>query len=1766
MKHMLVLMVLLALLVRPGLASTQAVSAPEFMGPVAREVVAGDGLVAPDPGAAKTFAQEQPEAQARGMPGWPIPERPIPHHEPGHPSKAADYTTQVTRLNAEGVEEAVQLSGIDAMLADGRMDDPLQGNYRIIEENQILVGGLGGGGLDLELLTFDVVSNTQLALDPLGGTQRSLGLVIRSDVAAGDLNGDGLDEQIAVWLDPYGNRFQSIGEMPVTPERPGVIPARATSAPAVIAHPDGSLDLAVRGYDDALWHIQRDGGGWGAWSNAAGGLLLSGPAIVSPGDGQSTAFVIGTDNQVYGTGWEVNNRALVFDGVDDHVRVDYSLNRLPLTVGMWFYMTQDASYSNWPEGVYLFSNDDPGHWGFGLSVSQSENKLVVQRHDDWDYTDQVVPLNEWHHVAVAYQENGAYQLFWDGQQVFAGTGSSTPLDAKEYFFIGGNPADPSAKRYFAGRIDEVAVFERALSEAEVSTICRSGWDSMSGQVLGLHMDENPAFDGTILADASGQGNHGTLYTSEGGNNKSIQVPSRWQLIEPKPTDECDWTSLESWHGPTPEVPAPAAIARGSQLDLFRLGPDNTLCRKHSGDGITWGNWEKLGGMLASGPGAVSLRSDHMQVFARGVDGALWYLTYDGGDWEREENEYKWRRLEAPAGIELASRPAAIASGANQVTVYVRGSDDALWQNAYNAGTGGWGGWESLGGTLDSGPAAVSHDGQIDLFARTEAGLVQRNHYEGGSWGGWVPFGPLGCCVSYYDRPVVDTRFDVRVEAGHFMGAGRELYAIAYVRSDNKRIAVELYGVRDGFRPWLLARIDLNVEYTTADGDDDFDLAAGDIDGDGLDEIVVASADRWRLGVGGNTVWVNVVDVSCDPEGTGCTMTNYGNPWYATGPGINEQSGIYVGAGDLDGDGDDEVVVELSAGYYQYKFWRRMLWAFDNNQANRGESLCHGWGDTCHYSPLPGQTAETELFFNDWSASGGVSLGNFVPEPDERIQKAEIAWVACYSYKWGPLIPEHGCSLHVGELVPADSGYGLELVGEYDFGDSMAFAVVAADLNLDLVDEIVAGACIPGMCTSYLFDDFPYDPVSSCEPESTAAILWAQGVALAAGDFMGESLRVGPPAYRVQRNVVSPVAFINMPPKHRDLLKGTGGYTRIEISDDAYAVHVSQSGTITQSTITSKKDWALSSGFETSAGAMGHKVTTSFEHTYGQNFEASHGTITTARYEDTTTADVSDQILYNGTNYAVWEYPVYGIQGAEGEASTISVIFPLDADLKPATQTNDATTLRGDYPQCTDPFYAPSHQPYNLWSYEALGPTPGFKDYQGSVELWQKQTTGGTGIAYDMGATTKEQRTSSFHHRFQTGLEYSYEGGLSIPLVGKVLDFSFRAYVNGDYGSEQIETFETELIKETSVGVNFPSVPNAVDAYDLKAYLYWSPEDYLVLDYQTDPGGGLQLKYNEPDPAFVLPWYGFPDPDDPIEPPCGDDMKYYSGDVVVHPPFAHVGETVTITATVRNFSPVEACGVQVAFYGGDPAGGMLIEKKDLTLPSTYPGGCLNRAGGPVPVSVSWTVPDADVERIYAVIDPDDTLDAEVHDEKDLTVVDGQVVGINNNMGFGLIHVGGAEYVDPGTAQEKAYDPVDLSLSPSLTITAFIPTGNHTVTARYELEAFPIEGVSAIGVPFRLDAYVGQEEPESGLQLKPVPGVIAISYADTDIIGKDEATLTLFRRLTNGDIWEEATCPGYQIHRFPEDNLVAVPVCKTGTFVLSDEALRSFVYLPAVFRNY
>ncbi len=255
--------------------------------------------LAADPASTSIAAQKSnSEGELAGMPAWPVPAQPIPYHEPGHASPAASYSTYVERVNAEGSLEAEQISGLGAMMADEVIDDPLAGNYRLVSMDKVFIADyqeVPGGSFNLR--TYAVSPTMEIP-----GSQFSPGIFNNFDVAAGDLNGDAIDEQIATWIQPGeapsqspGHIYLDIGDM-----QGAITNTRTTSAPAGVLRADNVLDLVVRGYDDAMWHRQYDvgAGTWGDWNNLAGGLLLSAPTITSRGDNQLDAFAIGIDDSI----------------------------------------------------------------------------------------------------------------------------------------------------------------------------------------------------------------------------------------------------------------------------------------------------------------------------------------------------------------------------------------------------------------------------------------------------------------------------------------------------------------------------------------------------------------------------------------------------------------------------------------------------------------------------------------------------------------------------------------------------------------------------------------------------------------------------------------------------------------------------------------------------------------------------------------------------------------------------------------------------------------------------------------------------------------------------------------------------------------------------------------------------------------------------------------------------------------------------------------------------------------------------------------------------------------------------------------------------------------------------------------------------------------------------------------------------------------------------------------------------------------------------
>ena len=126
----------------------------------------------------------------------------------------------------------------------------------------------------------------------------------------------------------------------------------------------------------------------------------------------------------------------------------------------------------------------------------------------------------------------------------------------------------------------------------------------------------------------------------------------------------------------------------NQLDVFARGLDNALWSKFWNPGNGWSNWFSLGGTITSDPVVVA-QSQSVGCFRPRA-----------GQRPLVQVLEPWQRLEQ---LVLARRNHHLRSGRrrrnpNQLDVFARGLDNALWSKFWNPGNG-WSGWFSLGGQL-----------------------------------------------------------------------------------------------------------------------------------------------------------------------------------------------------------------------------------------------------------------------------------------------------------------------------------------------------------------------------------------------------------------------------------------------------------------------------------------------------------------------------------------------------------------------------------------------------------------------------------------------------------------------------------------------------------------------------------------------------------------------------------------------------------------------------------------------------------------------------------------------------------------------------------------------------------------------------------------------------------------------------------------------------------------------------------------------------------
>jgi hypothetical protein len=202
----------------------------------------------------------------------------------------------------------------------------------------------------------------------------------------------------------------------------------------------------------------------------------------------------------------VSGNGYYFDGEGDYINVG-SISGLGAeqTKMLWIYMEASASTHE----IYLIDEGGNNNW---IELTDSDGKggpKVRAGFDEENYFDSEgrIVQGYWCHIAVVGRASGDIDIYINGIPDSSGTGFSV-TNAPQAIVIGTDSGTQTAG--FKGIIDEVAIFNRALSDDEIKQV-HQNLGRLSGNEAGLvgywNFDSD---DGDIVKDGSPYHNDGKL--------------------------------------------------------------------------------------------------------------------------------------------------------------------------------------------------------------------------------------------------------------------------------------------------------------------------------------------------------------------------------------------------------------------------------------------------------------------------------------------------------------------------------------------------------------------------------------------------------------------------------------------------------------------------------------------------------------------------------------------------------------------------------------------------------------------------------------------------------------------------------------------------------------------------------------------------------------------------------------------------------------------------------------------------------------------------------------------------------------------------------------------------------------------------------------------------------------------------------------------------------------------------------------------------------
>ncbi len=860
---------------------------------------------------------------------------------------------------------------------------------------------------------------------------------------------------------------------------------------------------------------------------------------------------------------------------------------------------------------------------------------------------------------------------------------------------------------------------------------------------------------------------------------------------------------------------------------------------------------------------------------------------------------------------------------------------------------------------------------------------------------------------------------VRIVRGTFDPDPADEYVVAYRNTDEtiRLMIIECDSV--SLAPSVSAEIGDITLPAALSIDARFDIAAGDFDRDGLDEIFLTRVNALTSYAksGSNAVNLTTHLYGCvyDYDPVGAHLTRHGSlafdvvrsigglPMLQTCTDVRT-GGLAATAGDYNNDGREEPLVCWSVGcvstlvFGSFSIPHGELLAWPLQVAENLDSLwlltnglvpCDVYAptditDATNWGSWPISAASADLNGDgsDELVTGGLryvdifqpnGLGQLSLWAQRPLPYPGGVPVSCISHRMlaiADVDADTTGSRWTPEVVVTMSGLFVFPSAAMGY-EVLGFTVDTTTLQLKTMFSKASGHLFP--------------PASS--PMIDGLLYWVIDL----GDVNGDAIRVRNPRRLFQQSVLQPLVVLNALPIHFDVFGGNTydvckSYN--QNSGSFTATYEQQSGQTVQFSTQVKTDWGLSSTVSAGGSFLGFSAKAHFTSKYGENFSKKHETSQSVTVSERASTRDDDYICATVTDYEYWEYPLYRYGQSCGD---LVVVIP-------TLQNPPTRWITGKSWEAS--WHTPRHEVGNILSYMPAGTVPLEYDVDTLLHLFTPAQASQK-VGMDWQIKFDEFMSASDEASRKIG----FEAGSSVGGWG------FEVSLEGTYNREELSTHTSTATNGVTVSLHVDEIDKSLGEveYTIGPCVYWARNGALVIDYSVAPatssGGGLETWWedrygHQPDPAFNLPWRLDPEKGYALTNPA---KRWLSKSLRTSPSVLNPGETTSIRARVYNFSLVPLTEpVTVRFFAGDPDSGGVPIVGDGGVTELQTIGTID-ARGYQNLEMDWTVPLSlsGITRIYGVIDPDDSL-AEIHEDNNKGFTEMTVLG---SSGVAEDHAGG-----------------------------------------------------------------------------------------------------------------------------------------------------------------